>query len=73
MPYKPKQEFLFFAQKRRLKLVSRLKKTNTKFELNIDDLGLNNHERKKCTRLVMNKKGILSHKHRQTRQLKQYK
>ena len=41
IPYKPEQEYLFLDQKRKLKLVSRLKKTIAKFELTNDDLGLN--------------------------------
>lgn len=39
MPYKPPTEYLFLSQKRKLKLVTRIKKQITKFDLKPDEVG----------------------------------
>ena len=40
--YQPPTEYLFLDQKRKLKLVSRIKKNIAKFELKLEDVGFNN-------------------------------
>ena len=42
LQYKPPTDYLFLDQKRKLKLVARIRKSITKFELNADDLGFAN-------------------------------
>jgi transposase len=37
--YNPPSEYLFLDQKRKMKLVARIKKTITKFELKPEDVG----------------------------------
>ena len=39
IPYKPPTEYLFLDQKRKMKLVARIKKTITKFEIKPEDVG----------------------------------
>ena len=39
MPYKPPTEYLFLSQKRKLKLVTRIKKQIAKFDLKPDEVG----------------------------------
>ena len=39
VPYNPPTEYLFLDQKRKMKLVSRIKKQIAKFELNPEDVG----------------------------------
>ena len=41
-PYQPPTEYLFLDQKRKLKLVSRIRKNIAKFELKPEDVGFNN-------------------------------
>jgi len=41
-PYNPPTEYLFLDQKRKLKLVSRIKKNIAKFELKPEDVGFGN-------------------------------
>jgi len=41
MPYNPPTEYLFLDQKRKMKLISRIKKNITKFELKPEDVGFN--------------------------------
>jgi hypothetical protein len=38
-PYKPSKEYLFLDQKRHLKMVERIRKNITKFDLKPDELG----------------------------------
>ncbi len=42
IPYKPPVDYLFLDQKRKLKLMARIKKSITKFELKPDNLGFAN-------------------------------
>jgi transposase len=42
VPYSPPKDYLFLDQKRRLKLVSRIKKNIAKFDLKPEDVGFNN-------------------------------
>ena len=42
VPYQPPTEYLFLDQKRKMKLVSRIKKNIAKFELKPEDVGFNN-------------------------------
>ena len=42
MPYKPPTEYLFLSQKRKLKLVTRIKKQIAKFDLKADEVGFAN-------------------------------
>jgi transposase len=39
IPYNPPSDYSFLGQKRKLKLVARIKKSITKFELKPDDFG----------------------------------
>jgi transposase len=39
MQYKPPTEYLFLDQKRKMKLITRIKKSITKFELKPEDVG----------------------------------
>jgi hypothetical protein len=41
-PYKPPTEYLFLDQKRKLRLVSRIKKNIAKFDLKPQDVGFDN-------------------------------
>jgi len=42
MPYKPPSEYLFLDQKRKLKMVSRIKKNIAKFDIKPEDVGFGN-------------------------------
>jgi hypothetical protein len=42
VPYKPPTEYLFLDQKRKLKMVSRIKRNIAKFEIKPEDVGFNN-------------------------------
>ena len=42
VPYSPPTEYLFLDQKRKMKLVSRIKKNIAKFELKPEDVGFSN-------------------------------
>ena len=42
VPYQPPTEYLFLDQKRKMKLVNRIKKNIAKFELKPEDIGFNN-------------------------------
>lgn len=42
VPYQPPTEYLFLDQKRKMKLVNRIKKNIAKFELKPEDVGFNN-------------------------------
>ena len=42
VPYQPPTEYLFLDQKRKMKLVNRIKKNIAKFELSPEDVGFNN-------------------------------
>jgi len=41
-PYKPPTEYLYLDQKRKLKMVNRIKRNITKFEIKPEDIGFNN-------------------------------
>jgi len=42
VPYKPPTEYLFLDQKRKLKMVTRIKKNIAKFDIKLEDIGLGN-------------------------------
>lgn len=42
VPYKPSKEYLFLDQKRKLKMVARIKKNISKFGIDIEDIKINN-------------------------------
>jgi len=42
IPYKPPTEYLYLDQKRKLKMVNRIKRNITKFEIKPEDVGFNN-------------------------------
>ncbi len=44
VPYIPAKEYLFLDQKRKLRIVSRIKKNIAKFDLNPDDIGFGNSQ-----------------------------
>lgn len=44
VPYAPPKEYLFLDQKRKMRMISRIKKNIAKFDLNLEDVGFSNSQ-----------------------------